>query len=66
MANYYVNTNAQPNGDHEVHESSCRYLPTSKKYLGDYASCTPAVLEAKRTYPQSNGCATCSAGCHTS
>ena len=26
MASYYVNDNAQPNGDHEVHESGCYWL----------------------------------------
>lgn len=66
MASYYVNNNAQANGDHEVHETSCRYLPNDKKYLGDYTSCSPAVTEAKKTYSQSNGCATCSTACHTS
>ena len=24
---FYVNTNAQPNGDHEVHRSTCAWLP---------------------------------------
>lgn len=66
MAIYYVNNSAQANGDHEVHETSCRYLPSDKKYLGDYTSCSPAVTEAKKTYSQSNGCATCSTACHTS
>ncbi|KQN15953.1 hypothetical protein [Sphingomonas sp. Leaf28] len=66
MASYYVNKNAQANGDHEVHEASCRYLPNDKKYLGDYTSCSPAVTEAKKTYSQSNGCKTCSTACHTS
>ena len=27
MSSYYVNTNAQANGDHEVHTSGCSYLP---------------------------------------
>lgn len=66
MASYYVNNKAQTNGDHEVHETSCRYLPGDKKYLGDYTSFSPAVTEAKKTYSQSNGCATCSTACHTS
>ncbi|PTQ63075.1 hypothetical protein C8J45_10762 [Sphingomonas sp. PP-CE-3G-477] len=66
MASYSVNNKAQTNGDHEVHETSCRYLPSDKKYLGDYTSCSSAVTEAKKTYSQSNGCATCSTACHTS
>jgi hypothetical protein len=35
MAKYCVNTNAQPNGDHEVHKYSCERLPAeeNRKYL---------------------------------
>ena len=69
MAAYYVNDTAQPNsGDHEVHESGCFWLglAASTTYLGDFISCHQAVVAAKRIYPRSNGCATCSPGCHTS
>jgi hypothetical protein len=66
MAIYYVNNKSQSNGDHEVHVSSCIYTPSDKKYLGDLGSCSVAVTEAKRTYSQSNGCATCCPACHTS
>lgn len=66
MASYYVNRNAQTNGDHEVHVSGCGYMPTDTTYLGEFASCGPAVTKAKETYPQSNGCAYCCASCHTS
>lgn len=68
MANYYVNDNAQSNGDHEVHVDGCYYLPLiiSKTYLGSFTACQPAVQQAKKTYPQSNGCAYCSPSCHTS
>lgn len=64
---YYVNNHAQPNGDHEVHNETCPYLPSvlSKNYLGDFSSCKDAVEEAKRTYPTADGCATCSPSCHT-
>ena len=67
MAKYYVNNNAQSNGDHEVHKEGCPYLPLvkSKKYLGDHLSCHSAVREAKKTYSKSNGCYTCSRVCHT-
>ena len=67
MARYYVNNRAQSNGDHEVHTTGCRYLPkiVSKKYLGDFSSCRPAVIAAKKIYPQSNGCWTCCRPCHT-
>jgi hypothetical protein len=63
--NYYVNNRAQSNGDHEVHQENCIYLPSDRKYLGDFSSCKPAVDEAKKTYPTADGCKTCSPGCHT-
>jgi len=68
MAYHYVNKNAQANGDHEVHVSSCSFLPAAENrlYLGDFGSCGPAVTEAKRHYRQSNGCYYCCRPCHTS
>ncbi len=68
MASYYVNRNSQWNGDHEVHRYSCTFLPApeNRKYLGEYDSCPPAVREARKAYPRSNGCYFCSPSCHTS
>ena len=66
MASYYVNNRAQSNGDHEVHVYSCVYLPSDKKYLGDFYSCGPAVAEAKKTYSTADGCWHCSPSCHHS
>jgi hypothetical protein len=66
MAKYYVNNNAQANGDHEVHVEGCSWMPSDKKYLGDFSSCQEAVKEAKKTYSKSNGCYHCSNACHTS
>lgn len=68
MPRYYVNKVAQSNGDHEVHTEDCRYLPSDQNriYLGVFSSCADAVREAKKHYRQSNGCYTCSRGCHTS
>ena len=65
---YYVNKNAQANGDHEVHTASCSWLPDedNRIYLGDFTSCPPAVQEARRHYVQCNGCYWCSRACHTS
>lgn len=67
MASYYVNKNAQDNGDHEVHKSDCSYLPDAQNrlYLGDFASCSSAVTEAKKHYAQVNGCYYCANPCHT-
>ena len=67
MASYYVNKNAQLNGDHEVHVTGCSFMPDSgnRIYLGDFSNCRDAVREAKKHYPQSNGCYYCSRECHT-
>ncbi len=68
MPAYYVNKNAQPNGDHEVHtELGC---PTpaqinNRHPLGNHMSCHSAVREAKNIYPTANGCRNCSTPCHT-
>ena len=68
MALYYVNKNAQSNGDHEVHTTGCSWLPKAENriYLGDFLSCHPAVTEARNHYTQVNGCKHCSLPCHTS
>ncbi|MFZ6009273.1 MAG: hypothetical protein ACOYXT_02900 [Bacteroidota bacterium] len=65
MADYYVNNIAQTNGDHEVHKEGCQWMPSNKKYLGNFSNCTEAVRAAKKTYSKSNGCNTCSRECHT-
>ena len=68
MATYYVNKDAQSgSGDHEVHTSTCSYLPGSanRVYLGEFSSCSAAVDKAKKTYSDSNGCYHCSRACHT-
>ncbi len=65
---YYVNRQPQLNGDHEVHRENCTWLPAThnRVYLGKFSSCHRAVREAKKIYPQSNGCKYCSKECHTS
>ena len=67
MEFYYVNKNAQPNGDHEVHVSNCSYLPSfeNRMYLGLFSFCSEAVREAKKTYPQADGCYYCCRACNT-
>lgn len=67
MKRYYVNNNAQMNGDHEVHDEDCRYLPSlqNRIYLGQFTNCKPAVQEAKKYHRQVNGCKTCCRECHT-
>ena len=64
---YYVNKNAQANGDHEVHTTGCSYMPNSvnRIYLGEHSSCRTAVSEARKHYRQVNGCYYCARDCHT-
>lgn len=72
MPNFIVNKNAQPNGDHEVHNSTagCTKMPLQQNQiqLGAHTSCVGAVLTAKslRTYARVNGCYYCCNACHTS
>jgi hypothetical protein len=68
MSSYYVNTQPQSSGDHEVHESTCSYLPDvqNRKYLGLFSNCHGAVQEAKKYYPTADGCYFCSKACHSS
>ncbi len=67
MEKYYVNKNAQENGDHEVHKPGCSFMPEpeNKMYLGEHSGCRGAVLEAIKHYSQSNGCYYCCNACHT-
>ena len=68
MANYYMNKNAQQNGDHEVHEIGCVWMPKSENILclGEFPNCHRAVQEAKKYNPKADGCKHCSPECHTS
>ena len=68
MTSYYVNQNAQSNGDHEVHTEGCSFMPAVRNrfYLGQFSGCAGAVQAARQHYPQSNGCFYCSRMCHTS
>ena len=63
---FYVNTNAQPNGDHEVHRSTCAWLPDveNRIYLGDFATSQAAVREARKYYSQVDGCYYCCTESH--
>ncbi len=66
MANYYVNKNAQPGGEHEVHTGSCNYLPDADNriYLGNFDTCAEAVRAAKSYYSNVDGCYYCCRLCH--
>jgi len=65
MTAYYVNTAAQPTGEHEVHKQGCEWMPQSRTYLGEFESCGPAIAAARLRYRKVDGCATCAPECHT-
>ena len=67
MDHYYVNQQAQYNGDHEVHKDGCSWMPENhnRQYLGNFAHCREAIRVAKRYFHQVNGCYYCSRECHT-
>lgn len=50
---YYVNKNAQRNGDHEVHRQDCSYLPEQKnrQFLGDFILSNDRFPERMNTQP---------------
>jgi hypothetical protein len=68
---FIINSNAQANGDHEVHNATtgCSYMPAPANQvdLGTHPSCQGAVLFAKQKWPgsQINGCFYCCRECHT-
>lgn len=68
MTFYYVNQNAQENGDHEVHRCGCDWMPAERNrtYVGDFESCEEAILAARKLYPRANGCRHCCQPCHAS
>jgi hypothetical protein len=65
---YYVNKNAQSNGDHEVHTTGCSFFPEERNriYLGTFITCRSAVTKSKEHFSQVNGCYYCCNPCHTS
>lgn len=65
MDHYYLNDQAQPTGEHEVHKEGCAYFPNDRTYLGYFSSCRDAVTKARAVYPNVDGCYSCSRECHS-
>lgn len=65
---FYVNRNAQTNGDHEVHRATCSWLPdaANRIYLGDFSSSQAALVEARKYFYRVDGCLFCCPEIHTS
>ncbi len=64
---FYVNKNAQPKGEHEVHRETCSWLPDAENrlYLGDFSTSQQAIKEAKKYYAEVDGCEKCCPESHT-
>jgi hypothetical protein len=67
MAEFYVEKNAQSNGDHVVHRADCAHLPAKEaiQYLGAISNCNSALKKAGQLFKQVNGCTYCSVSGHT-
>lgn len=66
MARYYVNTNAQSTGEHEVHKDGCHRMPEPQNgiYLRYFSDAKEAVREAKRYFANVDGCYYCASEAH--
>lgn len=58
---YYVDKNVQKNGEHQVHTSSCVFLPDSPNIIGvgSFSSSSEAVEEAKEFFSVAASCSYC-------
>ena len=63
---YYVNRVAQLTGEHEVHVSTCRFLPSvaNRIFLGYFSNSQEALDAAKRYYNNVDGCYFCCSDSH--
>lgn len=66
MEYYYVNSNPQLTGEHEVHKSNCERLPNTRNciQLGWFYRGSDALNEARRYYDNVDGCYYCSPEIH--
>ena len=58
---YHVSKESKNNGEHEIHKSTCSFLPVSEKriFLGFLSSCNEAIAEAKKHFEEVNPCYYC-------
>lgn len=65
---YYFNKNTDSHGNHEVHTSTCGYLPSdpNRTYLGEFLDCSHAIAYASMLHPsyKFDGCYWCCKSCH--
>lgn len=62
---FYVNKVIQSNGEQEVHQATCLFLPkeADRIDLGEFNSYRKALEKAKLIYKKSNGCFFCTRSC---
>ncbi len=63
MYQYYVTTNKQQSGLHEVHRKGCQNMPLEKVEVGQHHECAPAIKQAEKMGYPSTGCVECSKEC---
>jgi len=58
---YYLNRNAQNNGEHEIHKEDCKFIPSlnNRILLGHYKTDEEALEVARRIFPKVDGCSHC-------
>lgn len=66
MNRYYLDLIQKKNGDHELHNEFCLYMPViiNAQYIGDFSHENEAHKEALKKYPNANGCKHCCAAIH--
>lgn len=66
MAKYYINEKQQWGFgyNHEVHKEGCYWMPSTRKYLGEFSSESAALAAAKRLYNDADGCVHCCPSIH--
>ena len=67
--NYIYNRNTDSKGNHEVHTTTCNYLPARSNQVkidGNFYSCKDAIQNVKSKTGKTNfdGCYYCSNSCH--
>ena len=62
---YYVSSEAQKTGTHEVHKLGCDHFPINTIYLGPFSEPQDALAKARRYYPEVEGCPDCCAPRHS-
>lgn len=69
MPYYYFNNTIDTNGNHEVHDEECSYLPgiTNRTYISYESDCASAIATARILHSSKSfdGCYYCSRNCHT-